>query len=147
MTQVSRLPLSAVIEERVYEIFLDSVTEVKTTDDVKKFLDDLLSPTEKIMLAKRLSIAFLLHKGYHQRSICRILKVSLGTVNKVSLGLKLGGEGYQKVIRKILAKEGMEDFWHKIDDFINDVFPPKGRNLGSWRSERIRTKISRRKSF
>lgn len=147
MTQVSRIPLSLEIEKRVFEIFLDSVAEVKTRGEVEKFLDDLLSPTEKIMLAKRLSIAFLLHKGYDQRSICRILKVSLGTVNKVNLEMKLGGKGYQRVIGKIIQGEKMEEFWQKIDDFIADIVPPKGRDWRAWRSKRWQEKMARQKPF
>jgi uncharacterized protein YerC len=147
MTQVSRIPLSSEIEKRIFEIFLDSVAEVKTRGEVEKFLDDLLSPTERVMLAKRLSIAFLLHKGYDQRSICRILKVSLGTVNKVSLGLKLGGEGYQRVIRKIIQGEKMEEFWQKVDDFISDIVPPKGRDWRAWRKSRWQEKMASQKPF
>lgn len=105
MAQVSKILLRREIEKRVFDLFLEAIGEVKGKSEVSTFLNDLLSPTERLMLAKRLSIALLLHKGYDQRTICQILKVSLGTVNKVSLLLKLEGEGYRRMINKVIARE------------------------------------------
>ncbi|KKR32881.1 MAG: TrpR like protein, YerC/YecD [Candidatus Gottesmanbacteria bacterium GW2011_GWC2_39_8] len=142
MTQVSRYPLSKDIEKRVFEIFLDAVAGVQTSEEVNIFIEDLLSPTERVMLSKRLSIAFLLNKGYEQRLICQILRVSLGTVNKVNSSLKAKGEGYTRVIEKIKGKEKLEDFWGKVDEFLNDILPPKGQN---WKALRINNEIDKRK--
>lgn len=147
MAQVSRLPLRKEIEDRISDFFLEAIGEVSGKNEVGIFLNDLLSPTERIMLAKRLSVAFLLHKGYDQRTISRILKVSLGTVNKVSLVLKLSGEGYKRVIKKITNKEQMEEFWQKIDDFLSDLVLPKGRNWADWRKERFINKLKKQKPF
>lgn len=147
MTQVSKIPLRKEIEKRIFEIFLTCLAKVRFKDEVDKFVQDLLSPTEQLMLAKRLSIAFLLHKGYDQRSICRILKVSLSTINRVSLKLQLAGEGYQKVIKEIIRDEKFDEFWQRLDDFISDIVPPKGRNWSQWRQERWRAKIARQKPF
>lgn len=147
MVQVSKIPLRREIEKRVFDLFLEAVGEVKEKSEVSVFLNDLLSPTERLMLAKRLSIALLLHKGYDQRTICQILKVSLGTVNKVSLLLKLEGEGYRRMINKIIARGKMEEFWQKIDDFLTELVPAKGRNWRTWRAERWQKKQERSKPF
>lgn len=147
MAQVSKIPLRKEIEKRVFDLFLEAVGEVKEKSEVSVFLNDLLSPTEQLMLAKRLSIALLLHKGYDQRTICQILKVSLGTVNKVSLLLKLEGEGYRRMIKKVITREKTEEFWQKIDDFLTELAPPKGRNWSNWRRERWIEKQKRHKPF
>ena len=80
MTQVSRLPLPKKLEEQMYTLFRRVLSELHSEGDITDFLDDLLTPTEKVMLAKRLAIAFLLEKGYDQRAIHTILKVSTTTV-------------------------------------------------------------------
>ncbi|MBI4990961.1 helix-turn-helix domain-containing protein [Candidatus Gottesmanbacteria bacterium] len=147
MTQVSRLPLRKEIEKRIFEIFLNSLARVRQKEEVESFIQDLLSPIEKIMLAKRLSIAFLLRKGYDQRTISRILKVSLSTVNRVSLRLQLGGEGFNKVIGEIIRDEKRDDFWQKLDDFISEIVPPKGRSWSNVRRERWEAKLARQKPF
>ncbi len=147
MTQVSRIPLSSEIEQRIFEIFLTSLSELRTKEEVEKFITDLLSPTERIMLSKRLSIAFLLQKGFDQRKIARILKVSLTTINRVSIAFKIGGNGYRRVIDKIIKGEKLDEFLYKIDDFIKEVVPPKGRNYRVWRTERFKDKKARQKPF
>lgn len=147
MTQISRIPLRKEIETRIFDIFLNSLAKVRLKGDVFKFINDLLSPTEQLMLAKRLSIAFLLHKGYDQRTICKILKVSLATVSRVSLKLQVGGEGYRKVTKEIISDEKMDEFWHKLDDFISELVPPKGRGWSQLRKDRWMAKLNRQKPF
>src|SRR3989338_4833148 len=136
MTQVSRIPLRKEIEKRIFEIFLSSLAKVRHRQEVENFINDLLSPTEKLMLAKRLSIAFLLSKKYDHRTISKVLKVSLSTVNRVSLRFQLGGEGFNKVIQEIRSGEKIKEFWQKIDDFISEIVPPKGRSSSVWRKQR-----------
>ena len=136
------------IEKRVFELFLEAVAEVKTKGQVEIFLKTLLSPTEKIMLAKRLAIAFLLYKGYGQRVISGWLKVSLTTVNHVSLIFKTEGAGYQLVIDKIVRSEKLAEFWQKIEGFIGEILPPpKGRDWSKWRQERYQQKLAGIKPF
>lgn len=147
MTQVSRIPLRKEIENRIFEIFLTSLARVRRKTEVEIFIDDLLSPTEKIMLAKRLSIALLLVKRYDQRTISELLKVSLSTVNRVSLRLQLGGKGYLRVIQEIIKDEKNDQFWQKLDDMIGGILPPKGTDWRNWRRQRWEKKMSRIKPF
>lgn len=147
MTQVSRIPLRKEMENRIFEIFLKSLAKAHQKWEIKSFIEDLLSPTEKLMLAKRLSIAFLLCKGYDQRSISRLLKVSLSTVNRMSLRLQLGGEGFDKVIKDIIKDEKRDEFWQKIDSFISEIVPPKGRDWRHWRQDQWRARLKNIKPF
>lgn len=135
MTMVSKHPLSKEVKDRVYEIFLQTLAELKTSIEVEDFLDQFLTPTEKIMLAKRLSIAFLLEKNYDARSISQILKVSTKTVSNVNLWIKHNKGGLYKAIQKLLEKKANEEFWNKIDYVIGRISIPMSR--GNW-SERRR---------
>lgn len=135
------------IESRIFEIFLTSLARVRRKTDVEIFIDDLLSPTEKMMLAKRLSIAFLLAKRCDQRTISELLKVSLSTVNRVSLRLQLGGKGYLRIIQEIIKDEKNDQFWQKLDDTISGIVPPKGTDWRNWRRQRWEKKMSRIKPF
>jgi uncharacterized protein YerC len=146
MTQVSKVPLRKEIETRVFEIFLSSFAKANKKEEIDHYLQDLLSPTERIMLAKRISIAFLLDKGYDQRTVSRILKVSLTTVNRVSLRVQLGGDGFRKVIKAIALDEKKNNFWQKLDELIDDVVPQKGKNWSSSRKEQWVRKIKRKKA-
>lgn len=118
MTMVSKYPLDKKIEKRIYEIFLKTIAGLRDPNGLNEFFDDFLTPTEKIMLAKRLSIAVLLAKNYDFRTICRILRVSLNTVADINLLMKHRGPGYKKVVEKILQSEKLEEFWANIDYYL-----------------------------
>lgn len=118
MAQVSRVPLREKLKGRVFEVFYRALAEAKLSEEVKLLLDDLLTPTEKVMLSKRLAIAILLIKEYDYRAIQEILKVSPGTIWKVAGWLKFKGEGYRRVANKLLK----EDAWVAFFDEIQDLF-------------------------
>jgi TrpR-related protein YerC/YecD len=96
MAQVSRHPLSKLIYERIFEIFIKSIISIKNKKEAEDFLNDFLTPTERIMLAKRLTIAVLLTKGYDYNQIHKVLHVSTATIAGVNVFLKYTGEGYKK---------------------------------------------------
>ncbi|KKU82653.1 MAG: hypothetical protein UY10_C0027G0002 [Microgenomates group bacterium GW2011_GWA2_47_8] len=131
----------------MFEIFVNAISKAKYKSDVDGFLMDLLSPTERIMLAKRLAIAYLLvKKDWTHREISRILKVSLATIQRVSLVLNVQGNGYRKIVNSLLKDEQIENFMNKIADAIA-VIPPGGANWKQWRKEREAEKRSHRKAF
>lgn len=143
MTQVSRRFLQKQVEERILDLFWASLSSLSTKKDVAIFLEDLLSTTEKIMLAKRLAVAFMLLKGYSYPSINNRLKVSDPTIWNVKLGLTHRGKGYNMVISKIMSKEKWEKFWQDLDFFFEQALPPRpGTN---WKEVRRKQWEKRRK--
>lgn len=147
MTQISRRPLRKEVEERVFEVFLETIAMVSTRTQVRKLLEDWLSPTEKVMLAKRLAIALLLTKQYDQRSIANVLKVGLETVNKVNRALRDGTGGYEMVMKVFLKQEKHNAFWQKVDDMLADILPPHHHDWSRWRKEQWKEKMSKQKPF
>lgn len=146
MTQVSKYPLSKAVEQRIFEMFFQTIIDLKTSTDVTAFLEDFLTPTEKMMLAKRLAIAVLLAKGYQYREISKTLRVSLPTISDVNVWFKYRGKGYKKVINSILTREKVDEFWEKLDDAVN-IIPPAHTNWSAWRSKRWQEKRVRQKPF
>lgn len=133
MTQVSRYPISKAVYERILEIFLGILVRIKTKKEAQRFLEDLLTPTEQVMLAKRLAIAFLLEKDYDHRTITKVLRVSSGTIARVNLVKKYGGEGYQKMISKLMRDERMKDFLFKVGEALSGQFGKSSKGGSTWR--------------
>lgn len=134
MSQVSKYPLAKDIEQKILEIFCQSLADLKNKESVYQFITDFLTPTEKTMLAKRLAIAILLFKDYDHRHISQYLKVSTTTINYVKAKLQYGGEGYKLVISKYLKQQKREEFFDKLDEEISRIVPPpKGSD---WRAQR-----------
>jgi len=141
MAQVSKYPLKKEVEEKIFEILLKTIADLKKPEEVNEFLEDFLSPVEKIMLAKRLAIAILLAKGYDYRGIREVLKVTPGTVAGVNLKLKYGGKGYKRVVEKFLREEKIEKLFEKIDAALFQALPPKGRDWQGWRRKKWLAKV------
>ena len=75
MSKVSKRLINNNLENRIFEVFIKTIVDLKKPIDVQNFLNDLLSPVERIMLIKRLAIAILLTKGYTYEKIDETLKV------------------------------------------------------------------------
>jgi len=142
MTQVSHRYLPPKVAGQIFDMFLSILSSLPSASITSNFIEDLLSPTEQIMLGKRLSIAYMLKKGYSQRNICNILKVSLATVSKISLTLKKGNNGYDAVIQRMLRVQKISDFFLKLDEKIDHLLPPKG---GNWSTHYAHTGSERAK--
>ncbi|MCL5746859.1 MAG: YerC/YecD family TrpR-related protein [Patescibacteria group bacterium] len=150
MTQVSKYPISKNIADRIFEVFIKSLIKVKNDKDAEDLADDLFSPEEKIMLAKRLAIAFLLMKNYQYREIRDLLRVSLATIRKVSLCLNYGKDGYKKILGGIAKEEKLEDFFENMADKLLSIPAKSSKGGGAWRylhNEVKNSKNKRHKAF
>jgi Trp operon repressor len=126
MTQVSKYPVSKDVQKRMYDIFLEALADVRMREDVEEFIDDFFTPTERVMLPKRLAIALLLSKGYEQRIICEYLKVSFTTITRISNQLKTKGAGFRRTVQKIMEDENLADFLEKMDAGLAKLLGPMG---------------------
>lgn len=125
MAQLSKRFLHKKVEERILDLFWTSLSSLSTKEKVALFLDDLLTSTEKLMLSKRLAIAFMLMKGHDYPTINNRLKVSDPTIWNVKTSLLLSGKGYKMAIEQIMNKEKWEKFWQDLDNFFEEILPPR----------------------
>lgn len=132
MTQVSKYPISKEVYERCWEIFVKTLVGIRNSNDATLFINDLLTPTERIMIVKRLAIAVLLIQGYEYREIIKLLRVSFGTIALVKLSLEYGNGGYKKAINKILKDEKLKEILNKTAQML--IAPGTvGKGSGTWR--------------
>jgi len=78
----------------LYEVF----EKFENLEDFKRFLRDLLTPTELRMVKKRWHIACLLDEGHNVRQVARQSQVSTGTVMKVKSTLRRGRGGLARAL-------------------------------------------------
>lgn len=143
MTQVSKRYLEKKIEERILDLFWTSLSSLSTKEKVAVFLDDLLTNTEKLMLSKRLAIAFMLMKGHDYPTINNRLKVSDQTIWNIKINLSNRGKGYKVAIENIMQKERWGKLWQNLDHVFEELLPPRyGTN---WKEVRRRQWEKRRK--
>lgn len=118
MGKISRRRLDKQLGEHISRLFWISITQLKTPKEVEAFFKDLLSPIEQLMLIKRLAIAVLLTKGYTYDRIDETLKVSRPTIMNVSFWLKNGGEGYQKVVERIMRNKKKTEIIDVVEETL-----------------------------
>jgi len=109
------------IKKQIYELFWDSLAKLKNAQEAEKFYLDLLTYTEKVVLAKRWAIAVLLLRGLGYSEIKELLKVSDPTITRVRNQLRAGG-GFLLVAERLSRQE----FWRQFAKGFekpNSVYP------------------------
>ena len=133
MTQISKRHLDKITEKRIYDIFVEVISEAQNTTEVQSLLNDFFTYTERIMLPKRLCIAYLLLKKYDHRAIASYLKVSFTTINKVSTTLKTGGQGYTLMLTRLQKREQVEATLKQIEEGIISMLASFGGKSQLWK--------------
>ncbi|EKE12532.1 MAG: hypothetical protein ACD_13C00191G0028 [uncultured bacterium] len=96
------------------------------------FFDEFLTPTEQIMLAKRMAISLLLAKNYNYQDISDILKVSNGTIAEVSMQYWYG-KYLKSVALQLAEKDELKDFWLDVAEMVTSVGMVGRKGTGGWR--------------
>lgn len=119
MTKVSKIPLRSDVWERIFDLFIGTLTDIKDKKKLEGFISDFFSPTERIVFAKRLALAVLLAKNHNYQSINKILRISPPTIAKMSLKVKYEGKGLSAVIDDVLKKQASQVIWKEIESLFD----------------------------
>ena len=60
MTRISRYKLKERVYEKMFQLLFEVMTSSREKHEFNKLLKDILSPTERIMIAKRVVLLYLL---------------------------------------------------------------------------------------
>jgi len=131
MTQLSRNPLGKETNQEIQATLWWLLARLSNDFDIRNFLNGLLTKTEKIMLAKRLAIAFLLNRDYNYRDIGDVLKVSTSTVARIKEAVDRT-DNYKIFITKLEKREELKKFAKQFDKFIRglaNIVPPQKNDM------------------
>lgn len=123
MAQVSKKSLPKDIERKIYFSLIEAIKMLRDDQEVDKFLYDLMTPTERIMIPKRLAIAVLWDKGWSQEMICSTLNVTPTTVGWVSRMYHLSS-GFRSVTEKLKKSEATRAFWQELENLLYRMSAP-----------------------
>ena len=128
MTHVSSKKLKNEILNKLYDQFGKALEKSARRSGAKFFLSDLLTKTEKIMLAKRFAVIYLLGEGVPTSYISESLGMSYTTILKMSLKYDIGK--YSSLLKTI--KKEKADIWRILERILRAGLPPiAGR--GRWK--------------
>jgi Trp operon repressor len=140
-----------ILEDKyVQDLFLEIISVFERAGrrgELKQVLNQLLTHTEKIMLAKRLAVIAMLSKNISIHDIADNLSMSPSTIDIMSL--KFETERYSHIVESGLNKTNIGDIIHMIQT-VGGVMPPMGK--GRWkflddtlRKDRIASRIKKLK--
>ena len=142
MARISKFRLEKHVLTKLFDLFFEIVGKKYKKEEFQKIIGDLLSPVERIMIAKRIAIVYLLLKGIDYRIICDVLKVSSATISRYNL-LQEKSEGLVPAFKQILKNDKILLF---LDEFFDALFPP-GTYGKNWKAAWQRKfEIQRKKS-
>ena len=121
--QVSKQKLNKTIERQIYNILHQLIGDIKTPKEAEVLFEDLLSVTERQVVAKRLAIAIFLDKGRSYENIKNTLKVSSATI--ASVQEQMGNPGTQLALQKVKAEEWAGEWAGKITNLMGKIIPSK----------------------
>src|SRR3990167_771084 len=104
MTRISRYKLKDYVYEKMFGLFFEVITNSKNKEGFNQLMKELLSPTERIMVAKRVVLVYLLLQEIDYQVICRVLKVSSSTISKFKL-LTDNKSGMIDILKKTMQND------------------------------------------
>lgn len=123
--QISKKGIGQKTESKIFKSLYQVLADLKTPEDIAKFLEDVLSETERTVLAKRLAIAYWLNKNKSYDKIRQELKVSSATVANVQKWLEKSGEGLKLALKTIEADEWAGEMAGKFSAKVKSIFKVK----------------------
>lgn len=134
MSQVSKFRLRPYVWDRIFDLYVETLISLKNKEQLASFLDDFLSPTERIVYAKRLAIVVLLEKGNSYEEISQILRVTPSTISKMSTIIKYGNGELKNISVKIAKKDKTKAMWEELLSLLD--LPGKGLPISEWKKKR-----------
>jgi TrpR-related protein YerC/YecD len=104
MAKIKYYELSPAERRTILNDFCEMVVSLKGKQDVEKFFKDLLTPSEAVIISRRIKIAKLLMTGSTYEDIKEQLGVGNTTIVQVERWLNEGFGGYRKALKKLDKK-------------------------------------------
>ncbi|OGF63456.1 hypothetical protein A2926_00840 [Candidatus Giovannonibacteria bacterium RIFCSPLOWO2_01_FULL_44_40] len=131
MPHVSRKKLKKKVFVKIGEQLADRICKTSSPAEIRWFLNEILTRTEQIMLAKRLAIILMLRKRYSFRTIQKTLKVTPQTV--LRFWRKTKKPSFQVIVNKISEDKGWGNFLEWLEAFLLVGMPPRS-GPGRWKA-------------
>ena len=110
MTRISKYRVEEKVLEKLYKLMFEIISNMDEEERFTGIVNELLSSTEKIMIAKRVAIIYLLMKKIDYIIISDVLKVSSATISKFHSIMNKGKE-IKNILEGIIGNEKIKDFF------------------------------------
>lgn len=123
VVQISKKRLDKDIELEMFRQFWNSLSRISDPELASQFFSDLLTDTEKIMLAKRFTASILLIRGRSATDIKNTIHITYSTVGSVASWVKNAKPKTKKILLSLSGEKEWERIIDKIESVL-DKLPP-----------------------
>lgn len=142
MVRLSKYKVKETVSQRIFELLFEVMGKHNNRDVFFSVLFDVLSPTEQLMVAKRIAAMYLIQKQIDYTVICDVLKISTATVAKYTLLLERS-RGIKKALTALIQHDKINLIFR---DFLASLNGPGSYGI-NWKSaHKIRQEIEREKA-
>jgi len=113
MTRISKYRVEDKVLKKLYSLMFEVISNMSKKERFEGIMYELLSPTEKIMIAKRVAIVYLLMKDINYLIISDVLKVSSRTIAKFHAMITEGKE-IKNIIESVAGNDRIKDFFEEL---------------------------------
>ncbi|MBI5123400.1 hypothetical protein HZA75_06100 [Candidatus Roizmanbacteria bacterium] len=113
MTRISQFQVDDDVLEKIFSLFFEVISKDKNEEQFQNIIHDLLSPAERIMIAKRVAIFYMLMKKLDYYNISKSLKVSPSTIAKFNL-VKENSRGIVSALKGTVKNEKIINFFEEL---------------------------------
>lgn len=128
MPHVSSKKLQKEHLQKLYAEFSIALEKSSRKSLAKAFLNDFLTKTEKIMLAKRFAVIYLLSQDVPHTYIAESLYMSPATISRMSLKHDIGK--YSSLLKATRSEN--KDMWVILEKILKAGLPPRA-GRGRWK--------------
>lgn len=134
MTRISKQPLDSILSEKFFGDFIECLKKANRKS-LHIFMGTLLTPTERIMLAKRVAAITLLRDDCPIRDVARMLHMSTSTIFEMKNNLSEGKyDGMFPAMK--WSKAEREKFWNALELVLRGGLPRRvGLDRYNWLSK------------
>lgn len=118
MGRVSKRKINKDLEKDLEEQLSFIVASLTSREEINIFLDEFLTPEEKLMLGKRLILYMLLYKGLTNTQINNILSVSHETTRWYREMFEKKPDIFRKTLERLIKREKTQELWKKIENIL-----------------------------
>ena len=127
MTRVSKYYVDKQVLSEINEAFRWLISRINNDKIVDSFVDDFFTDEERLMLAKRLFVGYLVAKGLDYQEIVSLLKVSPATVRQTKDWLKRRA-GYREIVKMLVKRQRDIEFEKKLEKIARRIWPQSKRD-------------------
>lgn len=124
MVNISKRPLNREAVEYISELLLTHIVRMDTHKNANKLLRELLSPSERLQVAKRFAAIVMLRNGEDTTTIEHTLALSRATIAK--LDESIDRDSYRATLLEI-ERSTKGDLWMAVEKLVDMASGRKSR--------------------